>query len=442
MELKKIIIPTIVACTVLTSAGLFLNTLDFKSMDSAAVLNEPIKNEVKEDEVKKEKISAYDFVNNTLEADGFKYLGGTKWGRGISNTFIIDLGKQEFQIADYDRMNVIPENWYESEFDKYISLVYHYEENKAIIMDFLDGGGSNVPESVYTLDASELSDVDGGYYELPIWMSFYTNQFKKYGCDITDLTEAKLSSYKTVFSKATESDVLSVFDLKSDDGVLRYYADVHVDGDIKDSSRYIEIQSMEELLALKSKTGFQVTYKINIINSDKTKAFSSDWSSLDALVVEEFVKDVVFPNTLSEADANEKKMNTIGVYFVDIDNPNGNFKSLYKTPVKKVIFDNTYAGFGDDLRTFNMPFETAVFGFEKDPTTNYAFIPYDVYFLTRVLDNYIDYIKVVNPTVKFSDGFTRSYSRPFAYDWQAQMGLTALFDAKYGMVNHSITYIN
>ena len=94
------------------------------------------------------------------------------------------------------------------------------------------------------------------------------------------------------------------------------------------------------------------------------------------------------------------------------------------------------------FRSFGIPFQGTVVGAIKDQTTGYAYIPFSVHSLGTALDAYIQMINFINPKVSFSDDFIRNYTRPFAYEWQKQMGLTELFDEKYGFVDQSIKYVN
>lgn len=384
-----------------------------------------------------EKLSCYDAIDKMLVADGFHYLEGTKWGRGVNNLFVVDFSVMEFQIADFVNTQVVPENWYATQYDKYIDVLYSYNDGKVIVMDALRGG---VAEDVYTLTEEEV-DAKSDYYALKGWMQHYVSNSTKFGCPVEGLTEAKLNEYKVKPSKSTAKDIVSVFDVKSTDGLLRTFADVHVKGDVKQSPRYHEIQSMEELMKLKEESGFEGYYLVNILNSDPKKVYDAG-DCIQANAISEFVKDVVFPNTLSRAEADAQKVNTIGIYFIDVDNPNGNFKSMYVKPVKGVGFNYTGAVFGKDLRDFRMPYAGTVIGVEKNPATGYAFQPFNIHEIAYALQFYISYTEDCNPNVLFAEDFIYNYTRPFDYDWQRRFGLTDLFDQKYGFVDHSIQYVN
>jgi len=140
--------------------------------------------------------------------------------------------------------------------------------------------------------------------------------------------------------------------------------------------------------------------------------------------------------------ANEKKEGTLGVYFINIDNPNRNFSSMYMAPTKGTFFSYPKADFSKDLRTLKMPFEATVFGANKVIESGYELELFSVGNIGNVLEEYIRQIKMVNPDVKFSSDFVHNYTRPFAADWQSRFGLTKLFDAKFGLFDHSIKYIN
>ncbi|MHC1734519.1 MAG: hypothetical protein AB9921_02470 [Erysipelotrichaceae bacterium] len=383
------------------------------------------------------KLSCYDAIDKMLVADGFHYLEGTKWGRGMNNLFIVDFATMEFQMADVINTHVVPENWYATEYDRYVNVVYKYNTNKITSMAQIHAGAS---EEQASFDQGTLT-TNNAYYLIKGWMDHYVEQSSKFGCPVEGLTEAKLNEYKVKPSKATAKDIVSVFDVKSPDGVLRTFADVHIKGDVKQSPRYHEIQSMEELMKLKEESGFEGYYLVNILNSDPKKVYDAG-DCIQANAIREFVKDVVFPNTLSRAEADAQKVNTIGIYFIDVDNPNGNFKSMYVKPVKGVGFNYTGAEFGKDLRNFRMPYAGTVIGVEKNPATGYAFQPFNIHEIAYALQFYISYTEDCNPNVHFAEDFVYNYTRPFDEDWQFRFGLTELFDQKYGFINHDIQYVN
>ncbi len=432
MNIKKILtILTLIVLALSAGALVYFNTKTDVVLNGDPVLTNTTNNEIKEP-VKVnngKKLSCYDFINTLLEKDGFTHLEGTKWSRGENNFFIFDLEKEEFQIADAYHTDVLPSEWYKNEYEKYVSFIYR---NETRVLDFMSFDGASVYVA-FSMDNKELNDTENGFYDFPIWMDYYLTQFETYGCSYNP-------EFKTQLSTATVEDVISVFDVKSTDGVIRYFNDVHVEGDVKDHPRYIEVQSFEEFHKVKDEYGFEIMYMFNIISSNKGKVFETESDHLQASIIEEFVKDVVYPNIPERNDA--KQVETLGIYFIDIDNPNGNFKSLYKAPTKGVPFYYEPELVGKDLRKLSTPYEGTVIGANKNTSTTYDYTPFSVSDIQNVLDDYIRRINAVNASVSFSDDFIRNYTRPFAYEWQKQMGLTELFNKKYGFIDHSIVYLN
>jgi len=389
------------------------------------------------------KLSCFDYIDKQLAVDGFTFLGGTKWGRGEKNLFIVDLAKQEFEMANPALLNVLPDNWYSTEYDRYVYLVYKHSEGQVILMDLVKIGAT-ANESTYKVSAAEIAEPNNQYHEFPIWMNYYVSQFESHGCSISGLTEVKLGEYKTKMSKATDNDVVSVFDVKSTDGTISTFADVHTTGKVEDNPRYKEIQSMEDFIALKNASGFEAYYMINVINSSNSKVYDADATGLQASVIKEFTKDVVYTQTLSTEVANETKKRTLGVYFINIDNPNGNFKSLYTAGVKGRGFNFVGPEIGKNIKDFSIPYAGTVLGMEKASDTGYSYSAFNVSDISVALEVYITFIKELNPDVKFSSDFIHNFTRPFDINFKARFGLTKLFDAKYGgsLVDHSIKYIN
>ena len=384
------------------------------------------------------KLSCYDAINTLLEKDGFKYIEGTRWGRGEKNFFNFDLSKLEFQVGDFGSINAMPDDWYNTFYSTYINYTYSYGEKTLIHQQsIINGNIYNLKEDDYTMYPEELNNTEIFYYEIPIWMDYYASQFEKMGC--SNIQDVEI--LKNTTSNYRVEDIVSVFDVKSTDGVVRTYNDVHVEGNVKDHPRYREIQSFDEFYELKDANGFESMYMLNIINSDTSKTFEKDTTSLQSnLLVGEFVKDVVYAFTPERNDA--KMVETLGVYFLDIDNKNGNFKSIYRMPINGQYFELPENGADKDIRNFEIPFEATIVSFSKNQESGYEFTPFNVFDLDKVLDVYLTRIKIFNDSVVFSEDFVRNYTRPFAYDWQARMGLTKLFDEKYGLVDHSIQYMN
>lgn len=432
-KMKKII--TILAIVSTLVVGVVIYT----GINNDKLLDENASNDNETIQVENNKVlSCYDAINSLLEKDGFKYVSGTRWGRGEKNFFSFDLASREFRVAEYSALETVPDDWYENEYEKYVAYNYSYETKTLIHQQsIIHGNIYNQKEDDYTMYPDELNNTEILYYEIPGWMDYYISEFEKMGCSTTN----DLDVLKNTASNYRGSNIISVFDVKSTDGVVRYYNDVHVEGNVKDHPRYREIQSFDEYLELKKAWGFESIYMLNIINTDTTKVFEKDSTPLQSnLLLGEFVKDVVYQFTPERND--ERQVETIGVYFLDIDNPNGNFKSLYKAPTAGKYFEYPPDKFGKNLREFEMPFEATVVGFEKEDDVNYKFFPFSVFSVERVLEMYIADIKLFNEDVTFSEDFIRNYTRPYAYDWQKRMGLTKLFDEKYGLIDHDIQYVN
>ena len=437
MKKKKILISSIIVVVVIALIGVTVMFNNNKNKSIAGVGNAVKDNPTAVIPVSSTsvKLSCFDFIDKQLVADGFTFLGGTKWGRGEKNLFIVDLAKQEFETADSNHLNVVPENWYSTEYDRYVDLVYKHETSKVIIMDYVRVN-STLPESEITVSAAKIAEPDNQYHEFPIWMNYYVSQFEGHGCSITGLTEAKLGEYKTKTSKATMNDVVSVFDVKSTDGTISTFADVHTTGKVEDSPRYKEINSLDEFIALKDASGFEVFYMYNILNTNTSKTFEADRTGLVGNAIKEFVKDVVYSKTLSTDVANETQKGTLGVYFINIDNQNKNFSSMYMAPTKGTFFSYPKADFSKDLRTLKMPFEGTVFGANKVIESGYEFELFSVGNIGNVLEEYIRQIKMVNPDVKFSSDFVYNYTRPFDINFQARFGLEKLFSEKFNLIDY------
>lgn len=438
MKTKKIFIAVILVLALITSVFVFLNNQPGTIKNDPVLTNDNgggVVDNVKPSNGKK--LSCYDAINTLLEKDGFTYLEGTKWGRGEKNFFIVDLEAKEFQMADPYRLEVLPETWYNTEYERYINMTYRHTTQSVDGFGY-DGTNSYV---IFTNNTESIMQPTSAFQDFPDWMDYYINQFENYGCSIVnEFNIGKIEEYKTKTSKTTEQGIVSVFDLKSTDGVFRTFNDVHVKGDVKDHPRYKELNSFEEFLALKSEDGFEQFFLISIINHDSSKIYEKGFGNVQANAIEEFVKDVAFQFTPERNDA--KMVETLGIYFIDVDNPNGNFKNLYREPIKNSYYSSNPSETFNDLREFSIPFQGTVILANKDDTTGYAHIPVDIYSIVDSLKQYVKFINHINPSVVFSEDFIWNYTRPFAYEWQKQMGLTKLFDEKYGLVDHSIEYMN
>lgn len=373
------------------------------------------------------KLTCYDFIDQSLQADGFKYLEGTYWSRGEKNFFILDISKQEFYLADIYNTNVLSDDWYKTEFDRYYKYIYRHKSGEVSVYDIL------------TISQSQLADPNHNFYEFPRWMNHYVAQAEKYGCPLNEISEDKLlGEYKTKMSKASAEDVLSSFDLTSNDGVIRYFKDAYTEGRVQEHTRYKELSSLEEYAALYDNGApFEAYYMTNIIYKNPEKlVFERDRNGLAGSALEHFVKDVVYPNT--NDPANGRKIPTIGVYFIYADNPN--FKYIYSAPSKTSTFSNVHSG--NDLSKFIMPYDATTVYANKGVGGIYEIYPYGVGFLPKVFEQYLGFVKNLNPLVNFSDDFIRNYTRPFDTRWQMEMGLEDFLDAKFGLINRDVKYLH
>lgn len=382
------------------------------------------------------KLTCYGFIDEMLKADGFEYLQDAKWGRGVNNSFIFDVEAQEFQMANELNANMIPSDWYVNDFNKYISQAYNYVDNKIWNTPAINAGYSK--DAVGATVPFDPNDVTGYYYEFPHWMAYYNEQAAQYGCSLTDLTTEKLlGEYKATKSTAGMSDVVSVFDRKSTDGVLRYFADVHQEGKVEDNPRYVELNSVEEYMALDNAENFETQYYVNILyHNPENYTFFPDLSGVQSSVIKEFTKDVVFEQTTWIKD--EPTNPTLGIYFIYIDNPNGNFKSLYVTPSTETSGKINYSLSKFD--TMKTPFEGSILLVNKTQVDEGVVWELTATRLMETLKWYLRLMHDNSPRFEYSEDFVTNYTRPFNPDWQNRMGLTALFDAKYGFTNKNIEY--
>lgn len=395
---------------------------------------------VNEEEVTASGITCFDFIDSQLSADGFTYLEDAKWGRGPYNNFIIDLEQLEFgMIFDTDIMNgntwgFNVSNWY-NEINKYHAFIYNYLDRKVWSASLLlNGYTKNDDVATVNYDAA---DVDGNFYEFEHWMEYYINQASKYGCSIENLTVDKLNGeYMTVRSSATKEDIVSVFDRMSTDGVTRYFADVHIEGNIEENPRYKELETKEDYLNLDNLENWETVYFVSVLYKDPTKnTFYDDTVGVQESVFKEFVKDVVFTQTTWIED--DRTNDTIGAYFIYIDNPSGDFQSFYK-PVSWNGSRLLYS-----MSRFNSiatPFDGFTMLVNKSQVKSGQVYELQPQTKTGTLKFYLQIINEVNPDFKYSDDFVTNYSRPFNRKWQRDMGLLELFDAKFGLTNKDIKY--
>lgn len=375
------------------------------------------------------KLTCFDFINQSLEQDGMKHLGGSIWGRGLKNLFIFDVSKLEFSITDDWNAAMTPEDWYVSDYYRYISVRYVYSKRE------LQSRPKTDEDSGFLAEDRPVGD-EGNFYELEHWMDYYVERFEKYGCSIQDLKEETLiGSFKTKKSKATQADVVSVFDRKSEDGVLRYFADVHKPGKIEDHPRHVEINTFEDYDILDSDVRevgkfegmalFIATYK------DYTKrTYQRDFDNVQGVALTEFIKDVAYEYTVSSRE--HPTTPTFGIYFIYIDNPNKQFEYLYKPTAG--------SGFTQNLMTYRIPYETNLIQANVQDIQARVINPYDPGQIRNQIRLFISNLKYVNPQVKFAPDFATNYTRPFNLRWQAMMGLTELYSEKYNLTVDNIKY--
>lgn len=401
---------------------------NLENVNSEVISNEP-------------RLSCFDFIDKQLVADGFTYLQDAKWSRGPYNKFIVDLVSLEFIfIQDVDIENGINygrnvSDWHTEVGEWNDAFIYNHYDRKVWSSGLLTHGLSKLDS------AAEVNynpqDVTSNFYEFYFWMDYYINQSSKYGCSIENLTIEKLmNDYTTLESSATQSEVVSVFDRKSEDNVVRYFADVHIEGNIEDNPRYKELLNKEEYLKLDNAENYETVYFINVLYNDPTQyTFYLNHTGVQERVIKEFTKDVVFTKTtwIEDDPTNE----TIGTYFIYVDNPNGEFEHLYIPPViNGARVDYSLNNF-NSIRT---PFDGFVMLVNKSQVEEgqvYEIGPKNRY---ETLKFYLQIIKEVNQELEYSEDFVTNYTRPFNSIWQNQMGLTEHFDAKYGFINNDIKY--
>lgn len=400
---------------------------NLEDLDVEVVSNEPT-------------LSCFDLIDKQLVADGFTYLTDAKWGRGENNFFLIDIVAQEFQIGNRFSTKNLQEDWYSVSFESDVGDVYIHADkqvwNYYSLMNGRDKVNTYEPNSAAAYFFNALGN--GEYYhELPIWMDYYIEQTDKYGCSLTGLTtENLLNEYKTKQSTASASNVVSVFDRKSDDGVLRYFADVHVEGAIEDNPRYKELSSYEEYFEIDNISDYETKYFINVLYHDPSKnLLEPDSNNIQSSILKEFTKDVVFTQTTWIND--KPGVETFGVYFIYIDNPNGNFRYMYTQPYKGE--DNRVYSLFDSFLNIKSPYEGTILHVNKWGVNGPTY-PFTLSELSDSLRWYLYYIKDINPGLKYSEDFISNYSRPFNYSWQKRLGLKELFDTKYGFINRDIRY--
>lgn len=399
------------------------NDSDSNPDDPGANQNDPVKNAPK--------LICFDFIDKSLQEDGFTYLEGTIWGRGPKNQFIFDVGRLEFSWRDHRNAHMVTDDWYKTDYIRHLEQRYVHSLKE---LQFMPQSIDGPYETTFPQKEKELSDPKHMHYDLIPWMNYYINKFKNAGCSIEGLDVDKLQiDYKKTVSTATQEDVVSVFDRKSKDGFLRYFADAHQPGNIEDHPRYREIKNFEDYDSLDMNNDWEQMYFFVLMYKNYSgRTFDESYGWTQGIVLREFVKDILFEYTVWNQEI--KNTPTLGAYFIYVDNPNKEFQYLYKpTPGE---------GFSQDLRTFRFPFEAQMLHVNVDDVKKRFITPYDNGNFMDQMRLTIDMLKLVNPDVRFADDFLTHYSRPFNLEWQRRMGLTELFKEKYNFVVEDIKYHN
>ena len=435
MEKKKRVFGIIICILVACLAGALV--IGVYNTNSDVASNTDTQNNTTDGGADKAFISCFDLLDKQLTADGFTHLEGSMWGRGEKNRFLYDVVAQEFHVpfmfANFDEL---PADWYKNDFDRHVFLTYNFMDDETWSATYLKSGGSKDSPSA-TVEYDRTGIEGHMSFEFRPWMEYYNGVMDSYGCSLADLTVEELTgAYRTTLSSATEADIVSVFDRKSEDGVLRYFADAHVEGNIEDHPRYNELQTKEEYYALGPTIDFEEFYFINVMYRDPTtRPMLRDIRSMHSSIIKEFTKDVVFPNTTWIGD--EPRRRTFGVYFIYVDNPSGEFEYMYTPP--KVI-DGAAQYSLEDFESIRTPFNGFIMISNKSDME--AGVVYQIAPMEKreTLEFYLGLIKDYNPNFEYADEFLTNYSRPFDKDWQTFMGLGELFDEKFGFVNRDVEY--
>lgn len=432
MKKNKLFLGILISVCVLCLAGLVLISINVFNGDSISN-NEP--NETVNEEVNNEpKLTCFDFIDKQMQADGYTYLKDAKWGRGENNFFIVDLMAQEFQLADLRNTIYVPADWY-NDYNRWAFWTYSYADKKVWSQHYLFSGGSKENENAEV--RYDANDVAGNFYDFQPWMEYYINQTNKFGCTIDNLTVEKMTGeYKTLKSTATITDVISYFDRTSEDGIVRYFNDVHVEGNIEDHPRYKEVQTKEEYYAIVGAFVQEQILYFNVLFKDPTKkTMFPDLSGVKSAVLKEFTKDVIFTQTSWIGDDPDK--GTMGVYFIYVDNPNGEFEYMYMKPTHNGKTTLYYMDVFEKIKTPYEGFAMMVNKYQAKDGPVYELASKD---LRSTIEVYLRKVQFFNPDFKYSKDFATNYTRPFNKDWQEMMGLTEFFDEKYGFINHDVQY--
>jgi hypothetical protein len=372
------------------------------------------------------KLTCYDFIDQSLQADGFTYLNGANWSRGPKNQFVFDLSKLWFSFLDYRNAHVVPENWHTEDYYRFVYQRYVHDKKELHFMP----RSENTPNNNLGTTA-RLSEPNNMFYEFIPWMNYYVDKFAQSGCSIEDLSEETLlGSYKSTLSKATAEDVESVFDRKSTDGVIRYFADVHKLGNIEDHPRYREIKTLEEYDSLHMNNDWEQMYYFIVTYKDFSKRTYETTRYVQAGALNHFVKDVLYEYTVWNQEV--KMTPTLGAYFIYVDNPNRQFEYFYKNSRGVDATRN--------LLTYKTPYESTLLHSNVDDINSKFITPLFNEDPWHQIRYFAEGILLVNPDLKFAPDFPTYYTRPFNPEWQKRLGLKEFFDEKYGYTVDNIKY--
>ena len=392
------------------------------------------------------RLTCFDFINLSLQQDGFTHLGGLQWGRGRgvtfgipwTNNFIFDIGDLTFAFV-IDNNHLRPVDWY-LDYMQHAGWIYVHDLVQARNPRSIRSGGelaTNVSDLSTFNDTLFSLENNVMFYSMKTWMEYYVEKFARFGCPIEDLSQNTMDAYKTQMSTATQARVVSVFDRTSSDGVIRYFADAFQPGRVQDHPRFIEIRNWEEYDALDLHSGeldddnWEQFYRFILTHHDHSKrSFVQDLSRIDGTALEHFVKDVLFRFTVDGREV--RRTPTIGYYFIYIDNPNGQFRFLHQPN------SLDFSGMGN-LMNFRTPSEAMlVMVNHHEIKSRYAvglsgwmYVTLK-YMLEELTSGVIEVEQV------FAPEFIMHYTRPFSPEWQHWMGLTDLFAERYNLTIDNI----
>lgn len=387
------------------------------------------------------RLPCFTFIDASLAKDGFTYLGEGQWGRGKgtsfgidwANNFVFTMPNLTFALLEVN-MHMLPSDWYR-DYQKYSFTVYYHEFKEVRSPRSVATSGVN---ETNTRSLAVFNDEMGTFrknsrfYHKKLWMDYYVEKFASAGCPIEDIDVATLERYKTQMSTATQNDVVSVFDRVSTDGVVRYFKDVHKEGIVQDHPRFREIKTLADFDALdvsvrESLQGEQLYYMFAIYHDRTNRVFLNDFHNIQGPAIEHFVKDVMFRFTIDSQD-NPRNIDTLGLYFFYIDNPNGQFESFYG---REQYWDDPDM----NLMRISNPFSSLSMIANVNQVRDRRVIPFapgQIYYEMKFLIEHG--LTIVNDEVVFAPEFIKDYTARFNPEWQHIMGLRQLFAERYGFI--------